>query len=252
MSGNYNSQNFDLTSSIILHEETIQVDHLNSNSSLQLLVLSDLHCNSQNHFEMIEKTIHELKSSRFDIISILGDLTEDESYLRKLFNLFQKLDTKYGIFLVRSNHDYEGGRSVIIEQLAQEYGITLLNNKSFYIQELNVTLIGTERPWFKTEIDVESSGTYIGLSHTQDNIKFFSQLKTDIVLAGHTHGGKVQIPLIGSILVPSLYGRFLDYGWFKYNETAMFITKGIGYFPGRFGSKGEVLKLLMKKRKYEN
>jgi predicted MPP superfamily phosphohydrolase len=61
--------------------------------------------------------------------------------------------------------------------------------------------------------------------------------------AGHTHGGKIRLPLVGTMLVPSRFGRFLDYGWFQKADCRMFITKGIGYFPGLFGRQGEVLKI---------
>ncbi|MBN1471260.1 MAG: metallophosphoesterase [Syntrophaceae bacterium] len=232
-----------LTSAIILHEESLQIDFPVSFNNLQLLVLSDLHCNSQRQLEVIQEAINKLKADNFDLVLILGDLTENKQYIRLLFELFQELNAHYGKFLVRSNHDYEGGRFHLIEKVATESGVTLLNNTSFYIEKLDLTLIGTERPWCKTGVVTEISEFSIGLSHTPDNIKYLSRQKTSIVLAGHTHGGKIKIPLIGSILVPSIYGRFLDYGWFRYGKTLMFITQGFGYFPGIFNKKGEILKL---------
>lgn len=240
---NNKTQEHDLIPSVVLHEESIQIDYPICVNNLELLILSDLHCNSQRHFEVIQESINKLKFSKFDIVLILGDLTEDKKYLRLLFQLFEEIDAQHGKFLVRGNHDYEGGRLSLVEKLAQEFAITLLNNKSSYIEKLELTLIGTEKPWCKAVMTPEISGLSIGLSHTPDNIKLFSQIKTPLVLAGHTHGGKIKVPLIGSILVPSLYGRFLDYGWFNHRKTSMFITKGFGYFPGRLGSKGEILKL---------
>lgn len=239
------AQEYNLTPSVILHEESIQIDRLICPNKLELLILSDLHCNSQRHFKVIQESINKLKSSKFDIVLILGDLTENKNYLQPLFKLFEEINVQHGKFLVRGNHDYEGERFGLIEQLAQELEITLLNNKSFYVEKLDLTLVGTENPWCKAVMAPKLSGLSIGLSHTPDNIKLFSRLKMPIVLAGHTHGGKIQIPLIGSVLVPSLYGRFLNYGWFEHHKTSMFITKGLGYSPGVLGKKGEILKLLV-------
>lgn len=245
---NVKSRESNLTSSVCLHEESITIDHLNYSNQLELLILSDLHCNSKHHFKVIQESLAELKSLKFDIVLILGDLTEDQNYLRPLFMLFDEIDKRHGKFIVRGNHDYDYERLDLIEQLAKEFKITLLSNKNYYIEELNLSLLGTEYPWRKEKKMPKMAGCSIGLSHTPDNIKLFSRSGTTIVLAGHTHGGKFQIPCVGSILVPSLYGRFLDYGWFRYNKTSMFITKGFGYKPGLLGEKGEILKLLINEK----
>lgn len=49
-----------------------------------------------------------------------------------------------------------------------------------------------------------------------------------MALVGHTHGGKLALPLLGRVLVPSKYGRFLDEGWFQLGDTRLYITPGLG------------------------
>jgi len=61
--------------------------------------------------------------------------------------------------------------------------------------------------------------------------------------AGLAVGGKLKLPLIGPLLVPSKFGRFFDHGWFFLGQSHIFVTKGVGYFPGVFGSQGEIVKL---------
>ena len=50
----------------------------------------------------------------------------------------------------------------------------------------------------------------------------------------------VSLPLVGAVFVPSGYGRFLDRGWFQVNNTLLYLTPGVGSFPGVLGRKGEL------------
>ena len=57
-----------------------------------------------------------------------------------------------------------------------------------------------------------------------------------LILAGHTHGGQVWLPLIGSPVIPSSYGQKYAFGHIKENDVDMFVTTGIGtsILPFRF------------------
>ena len=131
-----------------------------------------------------------------------------------------------------------------MDQLAQEHSIHVLKNESVSLPNMGVSLVGLEYPWNTEGSPTVPEGTFaIGLTHTPDNLSHFARLKASVSVAGHTHGGKLRLPLIGPLLVPSKFGRLLDYGWFSMQECYVFVSKGVGYFPGLCGSRGEVLKL---------
>lgn len=48
------------------------------------------------------------------------------------------------------------------------------------------------------------------------------------MLAGHTHGGQVQLPLLGVIMSPSLHGTRYACGVFRRGRTVMHVTRGVG------------------------
>jgi predicted MPP superfamily phosphohydrolase len=60
------------------------------------------------------------------------------------------------------------------------------------------------------------------------------QLK--LILAGHTHGGQVWLPIFGRPVIPSSYGQKYAYGHIRENGLDMFVTSGIGnsILPFRF------------------
>jgi len=80
------------------------------------------------------------------------------------------------------------------------------------------------------------------LSHTPDVVLEASQRGIEAVLAGHTHGGQVRLPLLGAVTTRSSLGAFYDYGRFEFaapnqrGVTTLFINAGIGtsLLPLRF------------------
>src|SRR5262249_55004813 len=58
-----------------------------------------------------------------------------------------------------------------------------------------------------------------------------------LTLAGHTHGGQVRLPLIGSPIVPSRYGQRYVMGHIQEDGRDLFVTTGVGTsgIPVRFG-----------------
>ena len=66
-----------------------------------------------------------------------------------------------------------------------------------------------------------------------------------LALCGHTHGGQIRLPLIGSLLAASIYGRTFDYGLFcrRLNRSIMIVSSGAGHgsFPWRLNCRREMV-----------
>ncbi len=66
------------------------------------------------------------------------------------------------------------------------------------------------------------------LSHNPDYVEKIEDPRVGIVLAGHTHGGQVDIPVIGPPIIPSLYGQKYAQGLVQGPVARVFVTRGIG------------------------
>jgi len=66
-----------------------------------------------------------------------------------------------------------------------------------------------------------------------------------LLLAGHTHGGQVRFPLIGSVVHSSKLGKRYESGHVFENNHHLFVTTGIGtsIMPVRFGVPPEIVLL---------
>jgi len=64
-----------------------------------------------------------------------------------------------------------------------------------------------------------------------------------LTLAGHTHGGQVDLPLIGRPIVPSRYGDRYAYGHVIEDSRHLIVSGGLGCtgLPIRIGVPPEIV-----------
>ena len=82
----------------------------------------------------------------------------------------------------------------------------------------------------------------IVLSHVPDVIMEASASGIEAVIAGHTHGGQVRLPLVGALVTRNTLGPYYDFGRFEFAApnrrglTTLFINGGVGtsVLPIRF------------------
>ena len=87
------------------------------------------------------------------------------------------------------------------------------------------------------------------LSHTPDNFYWAVANGIQLMLCGHVHGGAIRVPVVGSIFVPSLYGRRFDQGVFERDGTVMVVNRGLsGREPIRFRCNPQVLRVRLVSR----
>ncbi|MBN1542271.1 metallophosphoesterase [candidate division KSB1 bacterium] len=80
------------------------------------------------------------------------------------------------------------------------------------------------------------------LCHSPDQAVYTRGLNVDLVLSGHTHGGQVRLPGMGSIFVRIGLGRRYMEGFHDLGYTRLKVNRGIGtiHVPLRFFSRPEI------------
>ena len=112
-------------------------------------------------------------------------------------------------------------------------GMHVLGNgwKQIEVRGEPLVVIGHEGPWFRPAPDLSAcpAGPFrLCLSHTPDNIAWARRHGIDLMLSGHVHGGQIRLPLFGSVVVPSRYGRRYDCGTFDEPPTVLHVSRGAG------------------------
>ncbi len=118
-----------------------------------------------------------------------------------------------------------------------------------------IVLAGNELPWLAPAADMtrcpkrdaDGGPLRIVLSHSPDQISWAQAQDADLLLAGHTHGGQIRLPLIGPILAPSRVGVKYASGVFYAAPTIMHVTRGVsGELPIRLNCPPEMAHLILR------
>lgn len=133
-------------------------------------------------------------------------------------------------------------------QRFEEAGVEVLRNRRVMAQagENRIEIIGFEPDrayYFKgqkislrkgylekeTGLPEDLSALQVMLAHAPAFFENYAKTDTDIVFSGHTHGGLVRIPGVGSIVSPelSLFPSY-DQPLVEENGTTMYVSKGLG------------------------
>jgi predicted MPP superfamily phosphohydrolase len=88
------------------------------------------------------------------------------------------------------------------------------------------------------------------ISHNPDGVTALApDARVDLVLAGHTHGGQVVLPLLGA---PMRHARVCGWhcasGWVPNPYAPLYVSTGVGSFlPLRFNCPPEVLAVKLRR-----
>jgi predicted MPP superfamily phosphohydrolase len=205
-------------------------------AGLTVAHISDLHMTGRVGREYFEYAARAVNDLRPDVIAITGDIVEDERCWPWLEESVGRLCAPLGVFFVLGNHDefIDAGRT---RDLLIDFGLTCLSGRWLRAEwnGVPVALAGNEQPWMpaaplhevrrRSDDDVEFR---LALCHTPDQLGWCVRADVDLALAGHTHGGQVQVPLLGVIGSPSLHGTRYACGVFRRERTVLHVTRGLG------------------------
>ncbi|MFZ5893103.1 MAG: metallophosphoesterase [Myxococcota bacterium] len=229
-------------------------------SGLRVALLSDLHVGSRHWgVERLPELVARTNAAQPDLIVLAGDYishnrfgeqVEPEAIALGLSGFRAPL----GVVLVLGNHDvwFDASR---VTQAFEAYGMRVLENQAvvlrFRDRELCVVGLADQmtRPQrVRATFDALSTGaTIIAVVHEPDVFVEIDE-RVALTLAGHTHGGQVNLPLLGRLLVPSLYGERFAAGHIVENGRHLFVTTGVGtsILPLRFRVPPEIALLTLR------
>jgi len=197
---------------------------------LRIVHLSDLHVHAGLPEDYFAAAFATAEGQAPDLVFITGDFISQEDGMDLLRKVLHPIGTM-GTYAVLGNHDYWAGPDPVREVLRAR-GIRLLTNETVQIPvgDRHVALTGCDDPWGQAPWQAQRTGgnLHLVLSHTPDNVYTLSRHSPDVVFSGHCHAGQVRIPFVGSIIVPSIYGRRFDHGHFVVRGTHLFVAGGVG------------------------
>lgn len=247
---------------LVVHQQTIQIDNWPEElSGLRIAVISDVHAGAPFINDRKLRRIVELTNQQNpDLIVLLGDYMSPNSWHSHRVEPevtaagLKDLRAPLGVYSVLGNHDWWSNGEKVRRALEQD-GIRVLEDEVTEIKwhDKSFWLAGLADLWTRpqhigeTVAKAPSRATVIALTHNPDIFPQVPQT-VPILIAGHTHGGQVNIPLIGTPIVPSRFGAKYTSGQLFENGHRLFVTTGIGtsILPVRFRVPPEIVILTIK------
>jgi predicted MPP superfamily phosphohydrolase len=207
--------------------------------ALRIAHLSDLHVDDRLAPDYYETAIARAVATEPDLMIFTGDFISRRECIPLLTDLLRGARARLGVWAVLGNHDYWADGPAVARAVAAA-GIEVLGNdcRRLRVGDGDLLLCGCEHPWGNgprgQSLDhwqppqPGPEQLTVALTHTPDNVYRLSRAGMDMIFAGHYHAGQFRLPLLGSVVIPSRYGRRFDHGHFVVGGSSLFVSAGVG------------------------
>ncbi len=233
-----------------------------------LVQVSDLHVGIFLFQRELERVFDQVNDLAPDIAVMTGDLVDNSpAFIRPFARATERLRPRQLSLAVLGNHDfYTGGRDVAAS--LEKRGVRVLRNQHVLIgpdrrviegrSPVGALVIGgIDDPagrYYDDGVGADLTRAFDGspyrvprvlLSHRPDYFPVARQHGVVLTLSGHTHGGQLVVPLLGSaarVITPFPAGYYRD------GASHLYVNRGLGVvgLPVRLNCPAEVTRLVLR------
>ena len=244
---------------------------------LRIMQLSDTHIGDSFPPSELRRAVTMANHLGAHLAVITGDfVTSHGDPLEACIAELALLKAPLGIWGCNGNHEIYAGVEDKAEQLFQWYGMRLLRKSAAQLAwngsmfnligvdyEHGIQLTGSRMPSLRDiEQLVRRDMPNILLSHNPNTFYSAAELGIELSLAGHTHGGQVNIEIIHSVLNPARFMTRFIAGPYQLPMAALrqggtdaglrfsrlYVNRGLGTLalPARIGAAPEITLLTLR------
>lgn len=226
-------------------------------ATIRVAVLADIQFDRLGEHE--RDAVAMVLEQRPDIILLPGDYIQGTAEERarelpKLRRLFARLRAPGGVFAVQGDQEtMPQAREIFagsgIRLLENELARTRVGDRRVTIAGLSVRERSPEARAALAELEAREGNGDVRLAlvhHPDAVLQLAPDSRVDLLVAGHTHGGQLQLPLIGPLSTASALPREVGAGGLHaLDGRRLYVSRGVGVERGqapklRFGAPPEI------------
>jgi len=233
----------------------------------RIVQISDLHASFWVGEDYLMRVVNQVNQLEKDLVVVTGDIItgavndfwkkwlpeSSRDYTAMVARVLGHLKAGHKI-AVLGNHDQWDGleteRRLVAE--LENVGIQFLRNTSLPLTRAHeaIHIAGIDDVWFSHDLpralkQIPQAEFKILLSHSPDIMSDVSkQMRIDLTICGHTHGGQLAIPYLTHHLMPIDNPARYMAGLVNEDHGYTYVNRGIGtlVFPFRLGAPPEITK----------
>lgn len=244
------------------HYEITTTDVVVKNLSAQfdafrITLLSDIHHGALVSLNQVRRVVELAQSTKPDLFALVGDYTTARRhYIEPCAEALGALRAPEGVWAVLGNHDH-GNDPELTRAALKRHGINALGNANTVLRRATdaLQLIGIDdwswagNDWARAFHGVNRQLPMILLSHQPGVWDLPETAGVSLLLSGHTHGGQINLPLVGApakLFVDDL--KYLS-GLYRRGDAHLYVTRGTGLIglPVRIGARPEISVLTLRR-----
>ncbi len=231
------------TNEVTIEHVELSVDELpDAFENLRIVHISDIQGDQYTGREQIARYIEQVNAQQPDVVIFTGDLISyGTDFIEMSAEEFAHVEAAYGIFAVVGDHDYWAGLENV-EPALESRGIELLRDENRYIPIGSDSLLLTgitqvysqraqEEQVQKLTEEPGNAALKVLASHQVSELLLQAAEDNEyrLLLAGHTHGGQVRVPLFGMTFSASdLETEFVG-GLYRSGDLFVNVNNGLGF-----------------------
>jgi predicted MPP superfamily phosphohydrolase len=225
-------------------------------AGFRIVQISDIHLKPIVTLNLVKKTVAMANSLQPDLIVITGDfVTRFISAIYEMAPVLAQLRARYGVFTSLGNHDLWLDAN-IISQTLNTVGLPVLINQGLPISVdgESLWLAGVDdamsgKPDLKSALKgAPSNAPVVLMAHEPDPADEFTlDGRVDLMLSGHSHGGQIRLPGLGSPVKAPLAENY-DMGLYNVDGMWLYVNRGIGVItsvPLRLNCPPEITEIIL-------
>lgn len=232
---------------------------------LRVVQLSDTHLGPRMPTSVIADAVARAVALNPDLVVLTGDYIHDgRREIDRAAALFGPLveHARIGVVGVLGNHDWYGDGPRMAAAL-RGVGVHMIDNDRCWLADGRLAAAPPAAPALllaglgdlgqdRTDVAGAFAGVDPGvprvlLTHRPDTAELTELAgpgapRVDLMCCGHTHGGQVRLPLLGTPAIPSRYGQKYAGGLVRGPRFPVIVSRGVGLsiLPVRLGVPPEI------------